>query len=120
MDKPVDKYPYEGPTFVRGIILKERSTKMRTIPVINYKDGNGNPVRKVLFEIKENEKAGYVSIGIGMGADIFHCIYLGSRYTNDFLNRVVCYLVKENDEVAKFAEQKLGQKYVTIEFFEKI
>lgn len=91
----------------------------KLIPTINYTDNIGNPVRKVLFEISDKETGDYKSLGVGMGIDIFHCIYLGSRYTSNFLNRVVCYCVRYKDEATSLMEQKTNQPYVRIEFFEQ-
>ena len=37
-------------------------------------------------------------IGTAVGMDVFHCIYIAARHTENFLKRVWCYTIKESED----------------------
>jgi hypothetical protein len=56
-------------------------------------------------------------IGTPTGIDLPHCIYLGVKYNENFLEKVYGYRIIANGEIAKILEEKTHQKYISVEFY---
>ncbi|HRY62155.1 MAG TPA: hypothetical protein P5056_00010 [Candidatus Paceibacterota bacterium] len=83
---------------------------------LNVYDGKHKKLR--IVEISEAEVVNYKTLGIGVGLDVYHCVYMGTRYTKNFLDRVVAYRILDSDDQVKKLEKQTGQVYMRIEFFE--
>lgn len=60
--------------------------------------------RKRIPEITEKQIGNYKSIGVAEGQDLFHCIYLASKYAKNFDERVAAYrIVKPTQKGCSFA-----------------
>ena len=92
---------------------------MRSEKWINRVGADGKVTRKVLVPIAENMH-GYKTLGAGSGSDFNHCLYLGSRYCTNFLDRVVAYRNISGEELGKKAVGVPAIIFaITVEFFEK-
>ena len=52
---------------------------------------------KDVRELSTEELDNYTLIGTALGADLFHCLYLGMRHADNFFQRVYGYIVKPAD-----------------------
>ncbi len=73
----------------RGFLIKEE------------KGGKLLKRRQILLLIQE-PTSGLEKIGTARGQDLYHCIYLASKYGKDFVEIVVAYFVNDRPKDKKF------------------
>ena len=67
------------------------------------KEKNGKLLakRQVLL-LKQKPTSELEKIGTALGQDLYHCIYLASRYGKDFVEKVVAYSINNRPKGKKF------------------
>ncbi len=86
--------------------------------ILSTGTANGEKINKIICELKDDDWKLFKLLGKAIGTDIWHCIYLGNKYKENFWERVCGYRILEDEESRTF-EQATGQKCISVEFFEK-
>jgi len=86
--------------------------------IFSTKTPIGEKVDKIVCELKGDDWKLFKLIGKAIGTDLGHCVYLGNRRAENFWERVCGYRIIEDEECQKL-EQATGQKYISVQFFEK-
>ncbi len=79
---------------------------------------NGVKCTRTIEEITENERKNYKFIGNADGVGLWHCIALGEKYEDGFLDRVN-YFHYPKQESKRLAELRAKQpNSISVEFYE--
>ncbi len=71
--------------------------------ITNIQEGK-RTVSKKVFEISEKQAKNYKLIGKAQGMNLFHCLYIASKYSKNFRDRVTDYvIVKPTEKRYEFA-----------------
>ena len=67
------------------------------------KEKNGKLLaRRQILLLKQKPASELEKIGTALGQDLYHCIYLASRYGKDFVEKVVAYSINNRPKGKKF------------------
>ena len=67
------------------------------------KEKNGKLLEKrQILLLNQKSTSELEKIGTALGQDVYHCIYLASRYGKDFVEKVVAYSVNNHPKNRKF------------------
>ena len=81
----------------------ETSFTENTRGFLMKKEKNGKLLeRRQILLLSREPTSGLEKIGTARGQNLYHCIYLASKYGKDFVERVVAYFVNNHPEDKKF------------------
>lgn len=67
------------------------------------KEKNGKLLeRRQILLLSQKPTSKFEAIGTALGQDLYHCIYLASRYGKGFVEKVVAYFVNNRPKDKKF------------------
>ena len=67
------------------------------------KEKNGKLLaRRQILLLKQKPASELEKIGTALGQDLYHCIYLASRYGKNFVEKVVAYFINNHPKDKKF------------------
>jgi len=71
------------------------------------------------IELPDDMAKYYKSLGTATGTGYGHCVYLGNKYKENFMDRVCGYRLIKNDKVARQFELTMKKEYISVEFYEQ-
>ncbi len=90
----------------------------RNTYTIKRENLKGETIEKIIKELSEDECKSRKLLGSSFGINIGHCVFMGSKYCEKFLERVEGYrIVQLHEDIVK----QIGrhQNSIGVEFYEK-
>lgn len=85
--------------------------------LFKLKQGKATPHTIMLEEITAEERGGKEFLGKADGRDIVHCVYLGARHGDRFLERVRWYYLSDEEDALLKELRKTQPETIRVEFY---